>query len=511
MGRGRNRRARPRPLGQNPDRKGEPAGADHRNPTGRSPVPPELRRWIRQATGVVFAPSGLFRTAHGTAREGEFVHEFVTDIPQLTNLRTEPLDLAAQLRFPKSRLSACHAPVCINSDTQSRESVILGSSRSLLLRARRDLSEARRPSRIHNALDSMNRSLKNHTRALAALGACATVLSTAGAAAQEPISFGVDSTATMLTYGGTTPLGPIVGNPPNFSFTGDVSAVVDSIPGAGPVSIEFVPGGAAAVVPDIDAIVPNPVPFLPALATLEINGLVLSLSSAPAAVDPAGNFSTMLDTTVLAGTLDVTVIGQAPTSIDLTGNVGLPQPFTGNIATSGASSTISGMLAITFLLADPALPVTATVNVNGTIAASHTSPAPTASCVATANSTGAPALLTTSGTPSLAASDLVLEASSIPPNQFCLFIAARDDAFVPNFGGSQGNLCLGGSLIRLNAFVQNAGGAGQVTLPMPYGQIPGTTLECGETWYFQAWFRDSLPGIPVTSNTTNGVRVTFAP
>lgn len=357
----------------------------------------------------------------------------------------------------------------------------------------------------------MIRSLLPRTRTLASRGAGLLALAAVPAMAQEPISFEFDSSATTLTYGGTTPIGPIVGNPPNFAFTGDVSAVVDSIPGAGPVSIEFVPGGAAAVVPDINAIVPNPVPFLPAFATLEISGLVLGLSSPPTAVDPAGDFQTMLVSTVLAGTLDVTVSGQAPTSVDLTGSVGLPQPFAGNIAPMGITTDLTGTLAITFLLSDPSLPVTATVNVTGTIAAESTAMTPGASCVATSNSTGAPALLTTSGTPSLAAADLVLEGSSIPTNQFCLFIAARNDDFVPNFGGSQGNLCLGGSLIRLNAFVQNAGGAGQVSLPVPYGQIPGATLECGETWYFQAWFRDSVPGAPVTSNTTNAVRVTFAP
>jgi hypothetical protein len=42
-------------------------------------------------------------------------------------------------------------------------------------------------------------------------------------------------------------------------------------------------------------------------------------------------------------------------------------------------------------------------------------------------------------------------------------------------------------------------------------QLPGglpAAVQAGETWNFQAWFRDMNPG--PTSNLTNGLQVTFA-
>ena len=82
---------------------------------------------------------------------------------------------------------------------------------------------------------------------------------------------------------------------------------------------------------------------------------------------------------------------------------------------------------------------------------------------------------------------------------------------MPTFGGSSGNLCLGGQLYRLSNFVSSSGGSGQVALPLPYGGLPaGLTIEIGSEWNFQYWFRDQAGGV-ATSNTTDGISVVFAP
>lgn len=74
-------------------------------------------------------------------------------------------------------------------------------------------------------------------------------------------------------------------------------------------------------------------------------------------------------------------------------------------------------------------------------------------------------------------------------------------------GGSQGRLCLGGTIFRLSNFIQSSGGSGAVTLPFPFGQLPpAAELSIGDTWHFQSWFRDVVGG-QATSNTSTAVCV----
>ena len=43
------------------------------------------------------------------------------------------------------------------------------------------------------------------------------------------------------------------------------------------------------------------------------------------------------------------------------------------------------------------------------------------------------------------------------------------------------------------------------SLPQPTGNVPA---QCGETWYFQGWFRDAVGGV-TTSNMTDAVSVSL--
>jgi len=133
-------------------------------------------------------------------------------------------------------------------------------------------------------------------------------------------------------------------------------------------------------------------------------------------------------------------------------------------------------------------------------------------CSAVANSMGAVAVLRAHGSPFVNANDLTLYASALPPSTFGYFLTSRTQGFVPNAGGSQGNLCLSGAIGRYVGAgqIQNSGAAGALvlaldlrSLPQPSGPVSALV---GETWSFQAWYRDAVGGAP-TSNFSRGSAV----
>ena len=135
-------------------------------------------------------------------------------------------------------------------------------------------------------------------------------------------------------------------------------------------------------------------------------------------------------------------------------------------------------------------------------------------CSANANSTGVGASMGASGTNTVSANDLVLEASELPSNSFGFFLTSQTQGSVANPGGSQGNLCLGGAIGRYVGAgqIQNSGSAGEIALPIDNTQVPQPTglvaVSAGETWSFQAWYRDAVGG-SATSNFTDGYEITF--
>ena len=72
-------------------------------------------------------------------------------------------------------------------------------------------------------------------------------------------------------------------------------------------------------------------------------------------------------------------------------------------------------------------------------------------------------------------------------------------------------LCLGGAIGRFLQQVQNSGATGTITIPVNLMMLPqpnGTVaVVAGQTWNFQAWYRDANPGL--TSNFTTAVSVLF--
>jgi len=113
----------------------------------------------------------------------------------------------------------------------------------------------------------------------------------------------------------------------------------------------------------------------------------------------------------------------------------------------------------------------------------------------------------------VAANDVALAVDWISSNAFGYFLVSAMPGFVAFPGGSQGNLCLDGAIGRFvgASQIQNSGPGGFFTLAIDLTQLPQptsfVTVQPGQTWSFQAWYRDANP--TPTSNFTDVVAISF--
>ena len=113
------------------------------------------------------------------------------------------------------------------------------------------------------------------------------------------------------------------------------------------------------------------------------------------------------------------------------------------------------------------------------------------------------------GSAALADNDLRMECERLPLHSFGYMVASRTQGFIPQPGGSMGNLCIAGTIGRFSLTAQNSGAVGAFTVPIDLSQLPAiiAPVTVGETLNFQAWFRDFT--IIPTSNFTDAVAVTI--
>ena len=132
------------------------------------------------------------------------------------------------------------------------------------------------------------------------------------------------------------------------------------------------------------------------------------------------------------------------------------------------------------------------------------------------NSTGLPASLAAVGSEIIAIHRLRLDASDLPQSSPGFFLTSRTQGLVTGVPGSVGTLCLGGSIGRFigPGQVQNSGAAGAFSLAIDLTALPDPTLGLvaalpGETWNFQAWYRDITLAGGATSNFSSAIAVQF--
>jgi hypothetical protein len=129
-------------------------------------------------------------------------------------------------------------------------------------------------------------------------------------------------------------------------------------------------------------------------------------------------------------------------------------------------------------------------------------PMPYSYCSVTNNSTGQPALMSSSGTTSIAANNFGLVCSGCPHNAAGLFFYGPNEVQAA-FGN--GFRCVGGTVWRLGLHPANASGV--ATDAINFGAVPAA-ITAGSTWKFQYWYRNPAGG-GALFNLSDGLSVTF--
>jgi hypothetical protein len=130
-------------------------------------------------------------------------------------------------------------------------------------------------------------------------------------------------------------------------------------------------------------------------------------------------------------------------------------------------------------------------------------------------SRGAGALLIACGSGSVTTDDLVLTASGLPAGQNGILYMGAGQLSLP-FGDGLRCVGAGGAGIFRYLPVLGSGANGEIALgpgiaARSQGFAPGGRIGPGDTWNFQAWFRDPLGACGSAFNLSNAVAVTFAP
>ncbi|MDP6519666.1 MAG: hypothetical protein QF411_07185, partial [Planctomycetota bacterium] len=128
-------------------------------------------------------------------------------------------------------------------------------------------------------------------------------------------------------------------------------------------------------------------------------------------------------------------------------------------------------------------------------------------CQISPNSVGSGALISYTGSASIANDDLILLASYCPSSQYGIFFYGPNQSNIP-YG--DGNLCVGGQIQRLP--IVNTGPSGVGAHPLDYTNPPQPSgqITAGSTWNFQFWYRDPTFGT-AGFNFSDGLEVTFCP
>jgi len=186
-------------------------------------------------------------------------------------------------------------------------------------------------------------------------------------AASQTCTFTIDQAQSNFTWGVSTSVGDLTTSPSSFQLQGDVEL---ELAGGGAPSTGQFAGGDALVVPDLSGFIPNPIPFLDPLVTVDVTDLRFGYTSAPFSIAAGtGAFSQDVVLTAISGTVTTTVFGGAPEVSSLAGATGDPGLVTGTLTVSGPDLVLSAPVSTVVDASDPMSGITATLTISGTLTA----------------------------------------------------------------------------------------------------------------------------------------------
>lgn len=334
------------------------------------------------------------------------------------------------------------------------------------------------------------------------------------APAQQTFQLDVQPAASNLTWTASTSVGSVVGVPDDkFQATGTLDIEFQSL--VNPLDLGRIVAADLGTLPvDLVGEIPNPIPFLPPLAVMEVKGLRVSLQSPTFSVDGSGNFVAVITSLATAGTLDVTPFGGSTTSQPLAGFSSAPTPIAGVLSTVGGDVSVTANLALQFSFQDPASGVSGTFDISGPVTGQWTCPLPSTYCTSKPNSLGcAPQIGSTGMASASSAAAFDVSTTMLLNNKPGIFFYGYAPAAIPFQGGflcvapptrrtaaanTTGNPppndCSGSLSIDFNGLIQGGGDPG---------------LEAGASVYVQTWSRD--PQSPSTTSLSNGLEFTICP
>lgn len=353
--------------------------------------------------------------------------------------------------------------------------------------------------------------------ALSTLALCASfsLLSSSPASAQADLTLLVDQASSDFTWGGTSNLGPIVGNPSNaFELAGTVGVNVAPV-GAQSVGIAaFIPTGDVFTVPDLHGKILNTFTFLPPLATIDVTNLHMTMSSSVFPVAGGGAWTGSPVLTALSGTLTVIPLVGTPTVTDLTGFASTPTLSSGTLEQPGGGLHLTTPINATFPFDDPATGTSGTLTIVGTLVADWTCPTPASYCTAKVNSLGCTPAIGSMGQPSFSsAAPFTIDAGMVLNRRSGIMFYGYGQQATPFQGGT---MCVTAPVKRTP--VQDSGGSmvgndctgvftfemnGRIQSGVDGGLVPGAEV------FAQFWSRD--PQSPGTTNLTDALAFTVCP
>lgn len=365
--------------------------------------------------------------------------------------------------------------------------------------------------------------------------ACALALPllSLAATAQTSFTFVVNQAASNFSWTGTSSVGAIVGNPSNtFQMLGTQNLDLSLQTGSQPFASGAFTSGSVATSTNIHGKINNPIPFLPPLATIDVNNLVLSANSPTFTVGAGGSFSASVTFTALAGQMVVTPLGSAATTTDLTGSFSNPTTVGGTLTLAANVFTLNAPVNSTFAFSDPTSGVSGSISLVGTLVATYelartycvgdgsgtacpcANNAPAGSGRGCLNSTGVGGRLTATGAPVLSNDTLVLQGAGMPATATGLYFQGTTQLGTAGAGVvfGDGLRCAGGTVIRLGPKTASAGASSYPGGTDPSVSVKGLVTVPASTRHYQLWYRDSAAFCSASVfNLTNGLAVTWIP